>query len=150
MHESEKRKRSCSVVSDPQRPHGLQPTRLLRPWDFPGKSTGVGWHCLLPPLSRMGLLTAMPPTICLRKKSVNVHISFCKPPCCGWAKCSSQLNKLANCINISLVNRSAGGGNSVCPSSCSQMCISSLWVHNTWDAKAGSILVSARNEFYFL
>ena len=28
--------------------HGLQPTRLLHPWDFPGKSTGVGWHCLLP------------------------------------------------------------------------------------------------------
>ena len=22
--------------------------RLLRPWDFPGKSTGVGWHCLNP------------------------------------------------------------------------------------------------------
>ena len=32
---------SRSVVSDPQRPHGLQPTRFLRPWDFPGKSTGV-------------------------------------------------------------------------------------------------------------
>ena len=47
MHESEKRKRSRSFVSDPQRPHGLQPTRLLRPWDFPGKSTGVGCHCLL-------------------------------------------------------------------------------------------------------
>ena len=29
------------------RPHGLQPTRLLRPWDFPGKSTGVGCHRLL-------------------------------------------------------------------------------------------------------
>ena len=29
-------------LSDPQRPHGLQPTRLLRPWDLPGKSTGVG------------------------------------------------------------------------------------------------------------
>ena len=27
--------------------HGLQPTRLLQPWDFPGKSTGVGCHCLL-------------------------------------------------------------------------------------------------------
>ena len=27
-------------------PHGLQPTRLLRPWDFPGKSTGVGCHRL--------------------------------------------------------------------------------------------------------
>ena len=34
-------------VSDPLRPHGLQPTRLLRPWDFPGKSTRVGCHCLL-------------------------------------------------------------------------------------------------------
>ena len=47
MHESEKWKWSCSVVSNSQRPHGLQPTRLLRPWDFPGKSTGVGCHCLL-------------------------------------------------------------------------------------------------------
>ena len=47
MHESEKWKWRRSVVSDPQRPHGLQPTRLLRPWDFPGKSTGMGSHCLL-------------------------------------------------------------------------------------------------------
>ena len=31
----------------PRSPHGLQPTRLLGPWDFPGKSTGVGCHCLL-------------------------------------------------------------------------------------------------------
>ena len=38
---------SRSVVSDSSRPHGLQPTRLLRPWYFPGKSTGVGCHCLL-------------------------------------------------------------------------------------------------------
>ena len=38
---------SHSVVSDSERPHGLQPTRLLRPWGFPGKSTGVGCHCLL-------------------------------------------------------------------------------------------------------
>ena len=47
VHESEKWKWSCSVVSDSLRPHGLQPTRLFRPWDFPGKSTGVGCHCLL-------------------------------------------------------------------------------------------------------
>ena len=47
MHESEKWKWSPSVMSDSQRPHGLQPTRLLHPWDFPGKSTGVGCHCLL-------------------------------------------------------------------------------------------------------
>ena len=47
MHESEKWKWTRSVVSDSSRPHGLQPTRLLHPWDFPGKSTGVGCHCLL-------------------------------------------------------------------------------------------------------
>ena len=47
MQESEKWKWSCWVVSDPQWPHGLQPSRLLRPWDFPGKSTGVDCHCLL-------------------------------------------------------------------------------------------------------
>ena len=28
-------------------PHRWQPTRLSHPWDFPGKSTGVGCHCLL-------------------------------------------------------------------------------------------------------
>ena len=47
MHESEKWKWSRSVVSDSLRPHELQPTRLLWPWDFPGKSTGVGCHRLL-------------------------------------------------------------------------------------------------------
>ena len=47
MHESEKWKGSRSVLSDSSQPHGLQPTRLLHPWDFAGKSTGVGCHCLL-------------------------------------------------------------------------------------------------------
>jgi len=35
----------CSVAaveSDSLRPHGLYPTRLLCPWDSPGKNTGVG------------------------------------------------------------------------------------------------------------
>ena len=34
-------------MSDSLQPDGLQPTRLLHPWDFPSKSTGVGCHCLL-------------------------------------------------------------------------------------------------------
>ena len=34
---------SCLTVQ----PHGLQPTRLPRPWDSPGKNTGVGCHFLL-------------------------------------------------------------------------------------------------------
>ena len=36
-----------SVVSDSMRPRRWQPTRLPRPWDSPGKNTGVGCHFLL-------------------------------------------------------------------------------------------------------
>ena len=38
---------SCSVVSDSLTPHGLQPARLLYPWDSPGKNIGVGCCILL-------------------------------------------------------------------------------------------------------
>ena len=37
----------CSVLSNSLRSCGLQPTRLLCQWDFPGKNTGVGCHFLL-------------------------------------------------------------------------------------------------------
>ena len=47
IRKSEQWKWSRSVMSDSSRPQGLQPTRLLRSWDFPGKSTGMGCHCLL-------------------------------------------------------------------------------------------------------
>ena len=38
-------KSESEVVSDSSQPHGLQPTRLLLPRDFPGKSAGMGFHC---------------------------------------------------------------------------------------------------------
>ena len=42
---------SVEISNEQQRdslqPQGLQPTRLLHPWDFPGKSTGVRCHFLL-------------------------------------------------------------------------------------------------------
>ena len=34
-------------MSDSVRPQRRQPTRLPRPWDSPGKNTGVGCHFLL-------------------------------------------------------------------------------------------------------
>ena len=37
---------SRSVVSDSLKPPGLQPARLLRPWDFPSTNTGAGCHFL--------------------------------------------------------------------------------------------------------
>ena len=42
--------RACLVasgVSDSLRLYGLQPARLLCPWDSPGKNTGVGRRALL-------------------------------------------------------------------------------------------------------
>ena len=52
---------SRSVMIDSLRPHGLWPTRILCPWDSPGKNTGVGCHALLQrifltPGSNLGLL----------------------------------------------------------------------------------------------
>ena len=38
---------SCSVMSKSSQLRGLQPVRLLCPWDFPDKNTGVGCHFLL-------------------------------------------------------------------------------------------------------
>ena len=37
---------SCSVVSNSLGPHGLQQSRLLRPWSPPVKNTGVSCHSL--------------------------------------------------------------------------------------------------------
>ena len=34
-------------MSNSVQPHRQQPTRLPRPWDSPGKNTGVGCHFLL-------------------------------------------------------------------------------------------------------
>ena len=52
---------SHSVLPDSLRPHGLQPARLLCPWNFPGKNTGMGSRSLLQGIfltqgSNLGLL----------------------------------------------------------------------------------------------
>ena len=41
----------CSVMSNSLQPHGLQPTRLFYPWDYPNKNTGMGCHFLLQGIS---------------------------------------------------------------------------------------------------
>ena len=60
-------------------PHGLQPTRLLHPWDFPGKSTGVGCHCLLRADNLYGLKTVF---LRVFRNSSELR----KPLCGGWGK----------------------------------------------------------------
>ena len=51
-------------MSNCVRPHRRQPTRLPRPWDSPGKNTGVGCHFLLQ---------------CVKVKSLS-HVRLCVTP----------------------------------------------------------------------
>ena len=48
------------VVFDSLWPHGLQPTRLLCQWDFPGKITGVGCHFLFQGIEPVSLGSPTP------------------------------------------------------------------------------------------
>ena len=87
MHESEKWK--CrSVVSDSSRPHGLQPTRLLHPWDFPGKSTGVGCHCLLRRCVYMFI--SQFPNFANSRAGWELKSLTCCHPCARDGQCQSQ------------------------------------------------------------
>ena len=78
-----------TVMSDSLLPCGLQPARLLCPWDFPGNSTGVGCHFLLQGIfhCRQMLLPSEPPgksnnnTVLPFKNSCQ-HISYSSVPVC--------------------------------------------------------------------
>ena len=89
MHENEKSKWSRSIVSDSSRPNGLQPTRLLHPWDFPGKSTGVGCLYLLHWLSMEYIKAKILFSSCL------LLYPQLQTQCMAQRRCSIQLlNKL--------------------------------------------------------
>ena len=87
MHESEKWKWSHSVMSNSLQLHGLQPTRLLRPWDFPGKSTVVGCHCLLWSSSLTSLIFLVNNPSCLTIDTYN-NLIYLTTVC--WVKCQPQ------------------------------------------------------------
>ena len=83
MHESEKWKRGRSIVSDSSQPHGLQPTRLFRLWDFPGQSTGVGCHCLLPTVQQVILKLRLRPQVLLHYLTISMAQGF-RTVFAGW------------------------------------------------------------------
>ena len=77
-------------MSDSSRPHGLQPTRLLHPWDFPGKNTGVGCYCLLL-LTRWGFgYQSYLPCCCSATQSC--------PPLCHPMDCSTPGFPVLQCL----------------------------------------------------
>ena len=81
-----------SVVSNTLQPHGPQPPRLLCPWDFPSKNTGLGFHALLQ-------------EICLTQVS-NPRLLNCRQILYCWAANQSvwkYSGMCVQCFNISLV-----------------------------------------------
>ena len=98
------------------RPHRRQPTRLPRPWDSPGKNTGVGCHFLLQCMKvkserevAQSCLTLRDPMDCSLPGS-SVHGIFqarvleCGAIAFSVYPASSQQNKtdLKTCANCSL------------------------------------------------
>ena len=76
-------------------PHGLQPTRVLCPWDSPGKNTGVGCHALLQEIFlTKGWNPGLPHSrwILYRLSHILIH-SLQSPPAlnslllCAWFPC---------------------------------------------------------------
>ena len=51
---------SHAVMDDSLRPQGLLPARILCPWHFPGKNTGVSCHFLLLDLPHLGIESEAP------------------------------------------------------------------------------------------
>ena len=106
MHETEKWKWSRSVVSDPQRPHGLQPTRLLCPWDFPGKSTRVGCHCLLCLILYSLLISSAQFSYSVVSDSLRPYgLQHVRPPCPSptpgvYPNCSLRSLQVTFCFEI--------------------------------------------------
>ena len=94
-------------MSDSSQPHGLQappPTRFLHPWDFPGKSTGVGCHCLLQRYtnSNMEKSTWKMPNIISYKRYINLKTSvrYHSNPkkSTNLGKCGNFLKKFYICL----------------------------------------------------
>ena len=84
-------------MSDSVRPHRWKPTRLPRPWDSPGKNTGVGCHFLLQCMkvkteSELAQLcrTLSDPMDCSLPGS-SIHGIFQAKQCCDdhWGTCIS-------------------------------------------------------------
>ena len=93
---------SCSAVSDSFQPYRVQPARLLCPWDFPGKNTGVGHHFLLQGIFptqglNLGLLHCRPILYRLSYKGS-------KPLCDGYqgAKCQAKTTVLSSPASLFL------------------------------------------------
>ena len=83
--------KSCPTLLQP---HGLQPTSLLHPWDFPGKNTGVGHRFFL-----QGIFSTQGSKLHLLHWQTDSFTT--EPPGKPVAKCYQQLNLGCTTLNFS-------------------------------------------------
>ena len=94
-------------------PHGLQPIRLLCPWDFPGKDTGVGCHFLLQGIfptqgSNPGLLHCRRLLYRLSYKGSPIH-KYIHTHSCSVLVLTQSCLSLCDPVDCSLLSSSARG-----------------------------------------
>ena len=78
--------------------HGLQPSRLLCPWDSPGKNTGAGCHFLL---QRIFPTQGLNPGLLLCRHSLPTELSG-KPPAHTHGSVSFSVMSLCDTMECSL------------------------------------------------
>ena len=78
---------SGTVMPDSLRPHGLQPARLHRPWNSPGKNTGMGCHSLLQGIVPTQGLNCISSVFCIGRQIL-----------CHWCHLGSPYGLLMSCL----------------------------------------------------
>ena len=93
-------------------PHGLEPARLLRPWDSPGKNPGVGRHFLLQGIFRTQ--GSSPGILCCRQILYHLSHQICSVCVCMCACVYMSLvaQTVKNACNVGDLNSIPGLGRS--------------------------------------
>ena len=127
------------VMSDSLWPHGLQPTRLLCPLDFPGKNTGVGHHFLL-----QGIFPTQEPNPSLFNLLLWQTNSFTTvlpgKPNLGCTSVQFSLSVLSDSLRPHGLQHTRLPCLSSTPGAYSNSCPSSWWYHPT---NSSSVVISS-------
>ena len=106
-------------MPDSMRPHRRQPTRLPRPWDSPGKNTGVGCHFLLQwmKVKSASEVTQSCPTLCdpmdFSLPGSSIHVSF-QARVLEWGAIAFSIRQIAAAAAIAAAAKSLQS----CPTLC--------------------------------
>ena len=91
---------SRSAMSDSLQPHELYTTRLLSPWDCPGKNTVVGCHLLLQGIFPTQGLYLHLPCSCIASRFLTTALPRKPNRCTSLSICYTECFSLANFLTV--------------------------------------------------